>query len=95
MPRSPLCKLPNIWPKIADNLIKIWIATPEEFLAQDPYEVFHQLKIRVDPSLCRCALAGIIGAHKGIRRNLIREEAVKTYEQRYPDDERRTSRKGC
>ena len=95
MPRSPLCKLPNIWPKIADNLIKIWIATPEEFLAQDPYEVFHQLKIRVDPNLCRCALASIIGAYKGIKRNLIREEAVKTYEKRYPDDERKTSRKGC
>ena len=95
MPRSPLCKLPNIWPKIADNLIKIWIATPEEFLAQDPYEVFHQLKMKVDPNLCRCALASIIGAYKGIKRNLIREEAIKTYGQRYPDDERRTSRKGC
>lgn len=95
MPCSPLCKLSNIWPRIADNLIKIWIATPEEFLAQDPYEVFHQLKIRVDPNLCRCALASIIGAYKGIKRNLIREEAVKTYEKRYPDDERKTSRKGC
>ena len=95
MPRSPLCKLPNIWPRIADSLIKIWIATPEEFLAQDPYEVFHQLKIKVDPSLCRCALASIIGAHKRIKRNLIREDAIKTYEQRYPDDERKTDRKGC
>lgn len=95
MPRSPLCKLPNIWLKIADNLIKIWITTPEEFLAQDPYEVFHQLKTKVDPSLCRCTLASIIGAYKEVKQNLIREEAVKTYEQRYPDNERKTDRKGC
>ena len=64
-------------------------------MAQDPYEVFHQLKMKVDPSLCRCALASIIGAHEGIKRNLIREESVRTYEQRYPDDERKTSRKDC
>lgn len=51
--------------------------------------------MKVDPSLCRCALASIIGAHKGIKRNLIREESVRTYEQRYPDDERKTDRKGC
>ena len=95
MPRSPLCKLPNVWPKIADNLIKIWITTPEEFLAQDSYEVFHQLKTKVNPNLCRCALASIIGAYKEVKRNLIREEAIKTYEQRYPDNERKTDRKGC
>lgn len=95
MPRSPLCKLTNIWPKITDNLIKIWITTQEEFLAQDPYEVFHQLKTKVDPSFCRCTLASIIGVHKGIKRNLIHEEAVNIYEQCYPDDERKTDRKGC
>ena len=94
MPRSPLCKLPNIWPKIADNLIKIWITTPEEFLAQDPYEVFHQLKIKVDPSFCRCALASIIGVHKGIKRNLIHEKAVRTYEKHYPADKWKIDRKG-
>lgn len=64
-------------------------------MAQDPYEVFHQLKTKVDSHLCRCALASIVGAHKGKKRNLIREEAVKTYEQRYPDDQRKSSRKGC
>ena len=95
MPHSPLCKLPNIWPRIADNLIKIWITTPEEFLAQDPYEVFHQLKTKVNPSLCRCTLASIIGAYKEVKRNLIRKEAVKIHEQRYPDNERKTNRKGC
>lgn len=95
MPHSPLCKLPNIWPRISDNLIKIWITTPEEFLAQDPYEVFHQLKTKVNPSLCRCTLASIIGAYKEVKRNLIRKEAVKIYEQRYPDNERKTNRKGC
>ncbi len=51
--------------------------------------------MKVDPGFCRCALASIIGAYKGIKRNLIREEAVRTYEQRYPDDERKTDRKGC
>lgn len=85
MPRSPLCQLLNIGPVSAEALMKLWITTPEEFLAQDPYEVFYQLKTKIDPTLCRCALASIVGAHKGIKRNLILPEAVKTYQSRHPE----------
>lgn len=40
--------------------MKIGITTPEEFLQRDPYEVFHELKTKVDHTLCRCALASIV-----------------------------------
>lgn len=93
--KSPLTKLPNIWPVIADNLIKIWITTPEEFLAKDPYEIFYQLKKKVDPTLCRCALASIVWASQGVKRNIIHKTSAKEFEKRYPSEERKTSRKGC
>ena len=94
MPKSPLTKLPNIWPVIADYLIKIWIATPEEFLAKDPYEIFFELK-KMDPTLCRCALSSIIGASKGEKWNLVRKEAVETFEKKYPKEEWKCAWKWC
>ena len=95
MPKSPLTKLPNIWPIIANNLMKIGITTPEEFLQRDPYEVFHELKTRVDHTLCRCALASIVWAHEWKKRNLIRKESEKEFLKRYPNDKFNTARKNC
>jgi hypothetical protein len=95
MPKSPLTKLLNIWPTSAEALKKIWITTPEEFLAHDPYEIFYQLKTKVDPTLCRCALAGIVGAKEGKKRNTLHKTAAKEFEKRYPDMQWQTARKGC
>ena len=95
MPRSPLTKLPNIWPVIADNLMKIGITTPEEFLQRDPYEVFHELKTRVDHTLCRCALASTVWAHEWKKRNSIHKESEKEFLKRYPNDKFNTARKNC
>lgn len=94
MPKSPLTQLVNIWPKIADRLLKIWISTPEEFMEKDPYEVFLTLK-KVDPSLCRCALSAIVGAHKGVRWHSLRGEAIEEFQKRYPKEEWKTSWKWC
>ncbi|GHW02719.1 hypothetical protein AGMMS50249_5050 [candidate division SR1 bacterium] len=93
--KSPLTTLPNIGPVIADKLIKIGITTPDQFLSRDPYEIFYQLKTKIDPTLCRCALASIIGASKGVKRNTIHKSSAIEFEARYPDLERKTTRKGC
>jgi hypothetical protein len=93
--KSPLTKLPNIWPTTAEAMKKIWITTPEEFLAKDPYEIVYQLKTKIDPTLCRCALAGIVWASQGVKRNTIHKTSAKEFEKRYPTQQRNTNRKGC
>ncbi|HNT29486.1 MAG TPA: TfoX/Sxy family DNA transformation protein [bacterium] len=85
MPKSSLESLPNIGPKIAATLNKIGITDREQFLARDPYEIFHELTEKVDPSLCRCALASIVGAHHGVKWNTIHAQAAKEFDRLYPD----------
>ena len=82
---SDLTTLPNIGKVIAGKLQKIGIHSAEEFLARDPYEVFDTLLTKVDPTLCRCALASIIGAHKKAKWNLVMKEAVATFEKNHPN----------
>lgn len=79
-----LTSLPNIGKVIAGKLQKAGIMTAENFLAKDPYDVFEKL-LKKDPTLCRCALASIIGAHKGIKWNLVMKEAVSVFEKRHPN----------
>jgi hypothetical protein len=81
---TALTSLPNIGPTTAAKLAKIGIRTAEEFLARDPYEVFEALRKRVDPTLCRCALAGIVAAKRGVRWHTVTKETAKEYEKRHP-----------
>jgi hypothetical protein len=84
--KSQLQQLINIGPKSAAGLEKLGIYTIEEFLSRDPYETFNLLKSEVDPTLCTCALATIIGAHAGVKWNKILKMAVHEYKRRYPND---------
>ena len=79
-----LTDLPNIGKTTAAKLEKIGIRTKEDFLKRDPYDVFHKLRTKVDPTLCRCALAGIVGAKKGVRWHTITKESAKKYEKKHP-----------
>jgi TfoX C-terminal domain len=79
-----LRSLPNIGPTTAAKLARIGITTRKDFLRRDPYEVFDELRKRVDPTLCRCALAGIVGAKKGVRWHAITKESAKEYERMHP-----------
>jgi len=78
-----LSALTNIGKNTASKLKLIGINTKEEFLARDPYEIFEELKIKVDPTLCKCALAGIVGAKKGVAWHKIVKEAEEEYKKRY------------
>ena len=79
-----LTELPNIGKTTAAKLEKIGIKTAEDFLKRDPYEVFHELRTKVDKTLCRCALAGIVGAKKGVPWHKITKDTAKEYEKRHP-----------
>jgi hypothetical protein len=79
-----LRSLPNIGPTTAAKLAQIGITTKREFLRRDPYKVFEELRKKVDPTLCRCALAGIVGAKKGVRWHTVTKESAKEYEKKHP-----------
>ena len=76
--------LPNIGATTAHKLRQIGIATKKDFLRRDPYRVFDELRNKVDPTLCRCALAGIVGAKKGVPWHKITKDSAKEYEKRHP-----------
>ena len=83
-PAGKLTDLPNIGKTTAAKLEKIGIRTPEDFLKRDPYDVYHKLLKKVDPTLCRCALAGVVGAKKGAPWHRITKETSREYEKRHP-----------
>lgn len=80
-----LRQLANIGPVIAKKLNQIGIFSRTEFLARDPYEVFDTLRREVDPTLCRCALASIVGARLGQPWHQITKVSAREYEKRHPD----------
>lgn len=77
--------LPNIGKKTAEKLKQIDIITADDFLKRDPYQVFHELLCRVDSTLCRCALASIVGAKLGVPWHQITKETAKKYEVLHPE----------
>jgi len=79
-----LTDLPNIGKTTAARLEKIGIRTKEDFLERDPYDVFHALRKKVDPTLCRCVLASIVGAKAGRPWHRITKATAKEYEKRHP-----------
>lgn len=76
--------LPNVGRVIAGKLRKIGIRTTSEFLERDPYDVFEELRTEVDPQLCRCALASIVGARYGVKWHEITAESAREYSRRHP-----------
>ncbi len=76
--------LPNIGSITADMLRRIGITSRQEFLKRDPYQVFDEMRKKVDPTLCRCALAGIVGAKKGVPWHKITKDSAREYEKKHP-----------
>ena len=76
--------LTNIGPVTVKKLNRIGIFSRDEFLARDPYDVFATLRSQVDSTLCRCALASIVGAKLGLPWHQITRATAKEYEKRHP-----------
>ncbi len=81
---ASLRSLPNIGRVSEAKLKRIGICNREDFLSRDPYEVFDELRRRVDPTLCRCALASIVGAKLGQPWHRITKASAREYEKRHP-----------
>jgi len=81
---AALTSLPNIGRVTAAQLNNIGITTKEEFLKRDPYQVFDELLKKVDPALCQSALAGIVGASRGVRWHIVSQESAREFAKRYP-----------
>ncbi|KKR96093.1 MAG: hypothetical protein UU47_C0019G0012 [candidate division TM6 bacterium GW2011_GWE2_41_16] len=82
--KSDILELPNMGQVTARKLALIGITTKQQFLDSDPYALFAQLLEKVDPTLCRCALGGIIGAHEGKKWNEVRARAAEEFIKRFP-----------
>jgi len=82
---KPLRSLANIGKVFEKKLNQIGIFAADDFLCRDPYEVFSELRQKVDPSFCRCALAGIVGAKLGQPWHRITKASAREYEKRHPD----------
>jgi nucleotidyltransferase/DNA polymerase involved in DNA repair len=80
-----LRSLPNIGRVTEEKLNRIGIFCREDFLHRDPYEIFEQLRQKVDPTLCRCALALIVGARLGLPWHQVTKAAAREYGKRHPD----------
>ncbi|HEX7503222.1 MAG TPA: TfoX/Sxy family DNA transformation protein [Acidobacteriota bacterium] len=80
----PLTSLANIGAVTESKLKRIGIRSAEDFLRRDPYQVFAELRQKVDPTLCRCALALIVGAKLGQPWHRITKASAREYEKRHP-----------
>lgn len=79
-----LTSLPNIGKVTAENLNKIGITTKTEFLRADPYVLFDKMLQNIDPFMCRCALASLVGAKNGIPWPEVHKKAGQEFSKRYP-----------
>jgi hypothetical protein len=81
---TPLRSLANIGKVSEKKLNRIGIFDAEDFLRRDPYDVFAELRQKVDPTLCRCALASIVGAKLGQPWHRITKATAREYDRRHP-----------
>lgn len=81
---NSLESLPNIGKVLAAKLRRVGIKDKDDFLKAEPYKVFHTLRQKVDPKLCRCCLASIVAAKLGVPWHTITKETAKEYEKRHP-----------
>jgi hypothetical protein len=79
--------LANIGPDMGRKLRSIGIETRQQFLRRDPYRIYAELLVKVDPSLCRCVLASLVGAKKGVKWHLVTQEAAAQFQRKYPHHE--------
>ena len=82
--KAQLTTLLNISPELARKLKRVGVFSKKDFLASDPYSVFHLLRKKVTSSLGREALASIVGAASNVPWQDVTQEAAIEYERRYP-----------
>ncbi len=77
-----LTDLPNIGPKLGENLKKIGVTTPEELRALGAEGAFVRIRAQVDPTACLHQLEALAGAVEGVKKSLLppeRKAELKTW----------------
>ncbi|MCI9330629.1 MAG: TfoX/Sxy family protein [Oscillibacter sp.] len=69
-----LADLPNIGPKLTENLCRVGLETPEAFRAAGAKEAFLRIRAQVDPTACFHQLTALAGAELGIPKKAIPAE---------------------
>ncbi len=69
-----LTDLPNIAPKLAENLEKAGIETPDRLRELGAEEAFLRIRTQVDVIACLHQLEALAGAAEGVRKGLLPPE---------------------
>lgn len=69
-----LTDLPNIGPKLEDNLKRIGVTDPEELRAMGAEEAFLRIRAQADPTACLHQLEALAGAAAGVKKSLLSPE---------------------
>ena len=69
-----LTDLPNIGPKLAGNLEKIGVTTPEQLREVGAEGAFLRIRAQVDSTACLHQLEALAGAAEGIKKSLLPPE---------------------
>ena len=69
-----LTDLPNVGPKLAENLRRVGLETPEDFRAAGAREGFLRVRAQVDPTACFHQLTALAGAELGIPKKALPAE---------------------
>lgn len=69
-----LTDLPNIAPKLAENLEKAGIETPDRLRELGAEEAFLRIRTQVDVTACLHQLEALAGAAEGVRKGLLPPE---------------------
>ena len=69
-----LTGLPNVGPKLAENLRRVGLETPEDFRAVGAWEAFLRIRAQVDPTACFHQLTALAGAELGVPKKAVPEE---------------------
>lgn len=69
-----LTDLPNIGPKLAENLRRVGLETPEAFREAGTEEAFLRIRAQVDPTACFHQLTALAGAELGVPKKQLAAE---------------------
>lgn len=69
-----LTDLPNVGPKLAENLRRVGLETPEDLRAAGAREAFLRIRAQVDPTACFHQLTALAGAELGVPKKAIPPE---------------------
>jgi len=69
-----LTDLPNIGPKLAENLERAGVETPERLRELGAEGAFLRIRAQADPTACLHQLEALAGAAEGIKKSLLPPE---------------------